>query len=119
GAHVPLMSTFWLSSKKGSEAYLEPVVDRAAGTWRFVVRTGAPKDRAAVKAGTKQAGSGFRCILTGTPIPFDYVREQASQGQMGIEMVAIVAQGPQRKIYLPMAPEHVSAAKSAKPSGFP
>jgi len=27
GAHVPLMSTFWLSSKKGSEAWLEPVVE--------------------------------------------------------------------------------------------
>ena len=27
GAHVPLMSTFWLSSKKGSEAWLEPDVE--------------------------------------------------------------------------------------------
>ena len=52
GAEVPLMSTFWLSSKKGSEAYLEPVVDRAAGTWRFRVRTGTPPHREEVKAGT-------------------------------------------------------------------
>lgn len=119
GAHVPLMSTFWLSSKKGSEAYLEPVVDRAAGTWRFVVRTGAPKDRAAVKAGTKQTGSGFRCLLTGAPIPFDYIREQASQGRMDIVMVAVVAEGPRGRVYLPATPEHVDAARSAKPSGFP
>jgi putative DNA methylase len=64
-APVPLMSTFWLSSKKGSEAWLEPVVDRAAGTWRFRVRTGAPPDREAVKAGTKTGRATFRCLLTG------------------------------------------------------
>lgn len=119
GAHVPLMSTFWLSSKKGKEAWLEPVVDRAAGTWRFAVRTGAPKERPLVKAGTKQAGSGFRCILTGDPIPFDYVRQQASQGRMDVAMVAVVAEGPRGKLYLPATPEQLSAAKSANPSGFP
>src|SRR5690606_30195860 len=119
GAHVPLMSTFWLSSKKGSEAYLEPVVDRAAGTWRFVVRTGAPKNRAAAKAGTKQTGSGFQCILTGTPISFDYVREHASQGRMDIVMVVVAAESPRGRVYLPPTPEHVCAARSANPSAFP
>ncbi len=119
GAHVPLMSTFWLSSKKGSEAYLEPVVDRAAGTWRFLVRTGAPKDRAAVNAGTKLAGSGFRCVLTGEPIGFDYVREQASDGRVDVAMVAIVAEAPRGRLYLPATPEQASVAKSAVPSDCP
>ncbi|GIV55346.1 MAG: hypothetical protein KatS3mg040_0114 [Candidatus Kapaibacterium sp.] len=32
GAHVPLMSTFWLSSKKESEAWLEPVIERTGST---------------------------------------------------------------------------------------
>jgi len=72
-AHVPLMSTFWLSSKKGSEAWLEPIVDRAAGAWRFAVRTGAPKDPA-VRAGTKDGTGGFRCLVSDAPIPFKYIR---------------------------------------------
>lgn len=83
GAHVPLMSTFWLSSKKGSEAWLEPVVDNAAGTWRFRVRTGAPKDREAVKAGTKAGRALFRCLLTGVPIHDDHIKAQGKAGRMG------------------------------------
>jgi putative DNA methylase len=119
GAPVPLMSTFWLSSKKGSEAYLEPVVDRAAATWRFRVRTGAPKQREVVKAGTKNAGSGFRCLLTDAPIPFEYVREQATQGRMSIAMVAMVVDVGRGRVYLPATPEQIAAAGRANPSGFP
>jgi putative DNA methylase len=119
GAPVPLMSTFWLSSKKGSEAWLEPVVDRAAGTWRFRVRTGAPKQREVVKAGIKNAGSGFRCLLTGAPIPFEYVREQGTQGRMSIAMVAMVGDVGRGRVYLPATPEQIAAAGRANPSGFP
>jgi putative DNA methylase len=119
GAHVPLMSTFWLSSKKGSEAWLEPVVDRAAGTWRFAVRTGAPRDRSAVAAGTKNGRGGFRCILSDAPIPFDFVRPEGSEGRLGSAMVAVVAEVPRGRIYLPATAEQADRAGSAAPSGFP
>lgn len=119
GAHVPLMSTFWLSSKKGSEAWLEPVVNRTINTWRFDVCTGAPRDRERLKTGTKQGGAGFQCLLTGQLIPFDYIREQASKGRMSIAMVAMVLEAPRGKLYLPATPEQVSVQDGLKPSGFP
>ncbi len=119
GAPVPLMSTFWPSSKKGKEAYLEPIVDQAAGTWRFRVRTGAPPDREAVKAGTKHAGAGFRCLLTDAPIPFEYIREQAAQGRMGLAMTAIVAEVGRGRLYLPGTSDQVAAVQKARPSDFP
>jgi putative DNA methylase len=106
GAPVPLMSTFWLSSKKGSEAWLEPVVDRAAGTWRFRVRTGSPPDREAVRAGTKAGRALFRCLLTGDPIPDDYIRSEAKAGRLGARLVAIVAEGQRGRVYLPSVEEH-------------
>ncbi|MBX6773123.1 MAG: DUF1156 domain-containing protein [Chloroflexi bacterium] len=106
GAHVPLMSTFWLSNKKGSETYLEPVVDRAAGTWRFLVRTGAPKDRQAVKAGTKIARATFRCLLTEDAIEDDYIITEARAGRMGVRLVAIVGEVPRRRLYLSAVAEH-------------
>ena len=40
GAHVPLASSFVLSSKKGKEAIVVPVVDRENGAYRFTVKTG-------------------------------------------------------------------------------
>lgn len=119
GAAVPLMSTFWLSSKKGSEAYLEPVVDRATRTWRFRVRTGAPPDRDAVKAGTKIGRALFRCLITGAPIPDDYIKEQGKAGRMGARLVAIVADAGRGRVYLPATEEHEAIARKAEPAWRP
>ncbi|NLG83534.1 MAG: DUF1156 domain-containing protein [Firmicutes bacterium] len=119
GAHVPLMSTFWLSSKKGSEAYLEPVVDRASGTWRFVVRTGAPKDRATVKTGTKTGRAQFRCLLTGDPITDEYIKAEGKAGRLGARLVAIVAEGNGGRLYLPATAEQEAIASQAQSSWKP
>ncbi|MBE3584146.1 MAG: DUF1156 domain-containing protein [Limnochordaceae bacterium] len=119
GAHVPLLSTFWLSSKKGNEVLLEPIVDRETGTWRFAVCIGPPKDRAAVKAGTKSSTGGFRCLVSDSPIPFDYIRAEGERRRLGFAMVAIVAQLPRGRAYLPVSDEQVKAAASASPSDFP
>ncbi len=119
GAHVPLMSTFWLSSKKGSEAWLEPVVDRARNTWRFRVRTGAPKDREAVKAGTKTGRAQFRCLLTGDPISDDHIKKEGQAGRLGQGLVAIVADTGRGRVYLPATEEHEIIPRQAKPSWRP
>ncbi len=119
GAHVPLMSTFSLSSKRGKEAWLEPVVDRAAGTWRFVVRTGAPRDRTAVRAGTKIGRATFRCLLTGDAIEEDYIKAQGKAGHMGVRLVAIVADTGRGRVYLPATEEHEAIARQAKPTWKP
>jgi len=119
GAPVPLMSTFWLSSKKGSEAWLEPVVDRAAGTWRFRVRTGPPPNREAVRAGTKTGKAQFRCLLTGAPIPDDHIKEQGKAGRMDARLVAIVADVGRRRVYLPATDDHEAIARKAQPAWRP
>ncbi len=119
GAHVPLMSTFWLSSKKGSEAWLEPVVDRAAGTWQFVVRTGPPKDRPSVKAGTKTGRATFRCLLTGDTIEDDYIKAQGKAGLIRTRLVAIVADAGRGRVYLPATEEHEAVAREAQPQWRP
>ena len=41
GAHVPLVSSFMLSTKPGKEAWVEPMLDPSASDgFRFEVRTG-------------------------------------------------------------------------------
>jgi len=44
---VPLASTFMLSTKKGKEAYVEPVIE--ASGYRFTVKVGKPEDVEAAK----------------------------------------------------------------------
>ena len=50
---VPLASTFMLSTKKGKEAWVEPVIED--GGYRFTVKTGAPGARVP-EAGASEAG---------------------------------------------------------------
>src|ERR1700733_6078603 len=92
GKQVPLISTYWLSNKKGSEVWLQPVVDTAAGIYHFEVRTGTPEGRSRIAAGTKDGRGGFRCLPTDAPIPFDYIRGEGQRGRLGFMMIAIVAE---------------------------
>lgn len=119
GKHIPLISTYWLSTKKGSEAWLDPKVDRQKGTWRLDVCTGTPEAPDKVKAGTKNGKGGFRCLLTDTPVSFEFIRDEGSAGRLGYAMVAIVADGAGGRQYLPASTQQIEAANQANPSGFP
>ena len=93
---VPLASTFMLSTKKDKEAYVKPVIEGRG--YRFTVKVGKPKDTEAAKRGTKAGGSGsiFVCLMSGTPMPFEYLRPEAKAGRMGARLMAIVAEGRPR-----------------------
>ena len=116
---VPLASSFMLSTKKGKEAYVEPVIEN--GSYRFTVKVGTPKDAEAAKRGTKAGSSGsiFLCLMSGTPMPFEYMRPEAKAGRMGARLMAIVAEGDRGRVYLAPNPEHEAAARKAKPHDPP
>ena len=116
---VPLISTFLLSTKEGKEAYVEPVVE--GDRYRFEVRVGVPPDLVAKKRGTKSAGSGspFRCLVSDTPMPFEYLRSEAKAARMGSRLLAIVAQGDRSRVYLPPTEDHGEAAQRARPAWEP
>ncbi|MBI1882245.1 MAG: DUF1156 domain-containing protein, partial [Chloroflexi bacterium] len=59
------------------------------------------------------------CLLTGAPMPFDYIRAEAKAGRMGARLMAIVAEGPNGRIYLPPTPEHEAIAAQAQPENVP
>jgi putative DNA methylase len=101
GKDVPLISTFWLSSKKGSETWLHPVVDKQALTYRFDVRTGVPVDRDAISRGTKAGRAQFTCILTGSPIEDAYIKEVANRQGFGFKLLAMVAEASRHRIFVP------------------
>ena len=74
---VPLASTFMLSTKKGKEAYVEPVIQ--GQRYRFTIKVGAPPDADAAKAGTKLSrGANFRCLMSGSPISGDYIKAEGT-----------------------------------------
>lgn len=118
GKHVPLISTYWLCNKKGSETWLEPIIDKEKRTYRFEVRVGGPRDRAATATGTKGKG-GFRCLLTDDPIPFEHIREEGRRGRVGFVMLAVVAEGSRGRLYVRATSDQIQHANSADPKGYP
>jgi putative DNA methylase len=105
--NVPLVTTFVLSNRAGKEAYVQPIIDDK--TYEFEVKFGPPTD--AAKAGTK-AGlrAGFRCLVSQAPISYEYIRNEASEGRLSSKLMAIVADGPNGRLYLPPCLEHEVAS---------
>ena len=118
GAHVPLISNYWLCNKPRKSVWIKPVVD---GTdISFEVHTGKPNGEAEVAAGTKAGrGANFRCLLTGDAITADYVKAEGMAGRMGWRLLAIVVEGRKGRGYLPPTKEHESLAFSERPDWRP
>ena len=115
---VPLVSTFMLSTKKGKQAYVEPVIEGRG--YRFTVKVGGPPDPEAAKTGTKlSSGANFRCLMSGSPVAGDYIMTEGQGKRIGARLMAIVVQGDRRRIYLPPMEEQDAAARGAIPHWRP
>ena len=115
-AHVPLVASFVLSSKKGKEAYVQPVIDGEA--YCFTVKVGTPPAEA--KNGTKLArGANFQCLLSGSPLTPEYIKAEGCAGRMGERLMAIVAECRRGRVYLPPLDEQEAIARTASPGWKP
>ena len=115
---VPLASTFMLSTKRGKEAYVEPVIEGRG--YRFEVKVGKPPDPEAAKAGTKLSrGANFRCLISGTALTASYIRAEAQAGRMGARLMVIVAEGNRGRVYLAPGDSHEAIARTAQSAWKP
>ncbi|MBQ7190577.1 MAG: DUF1156 domain-containing protein [Kiritimatiellae bacterium] len=113
---VPLVSSFVLSAKAGKEAYVQPIVE--GDKWHFEVRVGKPPKGAELGT-TLGKRKGFRCVLTDTPIDYNYIRDYGKEHGLGQTLFAVVLDGPSGRIYIEPTPDMEELAKSAKPSWKP
>ena len=113
---VPLAATFLLSTKKGKEAYVEPVIEN--GGYRFSVKAGTPPEtaRTGTTAGKRSA---FLCLMSGVPVTYSHIRAEGKAGLLGVRLMAIVAEGDRGRVYLSPTPEHEIIALSQRPTWKP
>ncbi len=116
GARMPLVRSFALSTKKGKQAWVEPVVDHAARTVRFTVCTGGGTTPPPPKT---SRGANFRCLVCGQSATDQHIKDEGKAGRMGAQMLAMVAEGQRGRIYLPPSNEHEVVAQQAKPEWMP
>ena len=115
---VPLVSTFMLSTKKGKEAYVEPIVE--GRRYRFSVKVGRPADVAAAKLGTTAGKrSAFRCLMSGVPVTYTHIRSEGKAERMSARLMAIVAEGDRGRVYLDPTAEHEAVARGTPATWMP
>lgn len=115
--HVPLVSSFVLSSMGGRESWVEPVVD--GDSYHFSIQQGTPP--ADAQSGTKatERGAAFRCILSGSPIPADYIKQEGQAGRIGMRLLAVVGEGNRTRIYVSPTKAMEDIANLAEPESAP
>jgi putative DNA methylase len=114
GIEMPLVRSWWVSKKRGKEAYLSPelVADSGHSSGQrvsFKVHDGAGGGPGKADDGTV-GRTGARCVACGTSVPLAYVREAGRNRKMGTTMLALVAEANRQRIFLPATQEHVEAA---------
>ena len=118
---VPLLSSLWLSKKKGERAWVEPVVRSGRVELDLIEsETGTPPPP--LKLGR---GATFRCVGCNTVTTEDHVRRAGVGGVLSLRMFAVATKDSSRRSFLwPDAdqlaatyPEPIEDAPSAELTG--
>jgi putative DNA methylase len=108
GTEIPLLSTMWLSKKKDRPTWLIPIVEK--NRVEFEIITG---DGAAPSPNKVGRGANFRCWVCGDVCPADITHRQLDSETKPLpRLIAIVAEGNRRRIYLRPDDFHRAAAGS-------
>ncbi|GAA3345465.1 DUF1156 domain-containing protein [Amorphoplanes nipponensis] len=124
GIEMPLVRSWWLSKKKGKEAYVVATVvdDSNAPSGRrveFTIGHEPKKGPTTHNDGTMTAARGATCVACESFSPLAEIRSSALAQGYGTRLLAIVAEGNRRRIYVPAAPDHIAAAGVRAPDSLP
>lgn len=109
---VPLVNSWWLSKKKGKEAWVHATVQEGRVHYEVVHDSIGPADDGTINR------KGAVSVADGTPIGFDHIRSESCAGRMGADLIAVVAEGPQGRLYISPTAEHTKAAEVPRPEGL-
>jgi putative DNA methylase len=114
---MPLVRSFWLSKKKGNEAWLRAVPNPIERRIDFEIGHGSAGPPV---AGSKIGrGAKFICLACTQPADESDIKAEALAGRMGSQLMAIVADGDRRRVYLPPSAEQASLANVPQPAEVP
>lgn len=115
GCEMPLASSFVLSKKKGKETWVKPIPD--GDKVRFEVQSGkCPQEYESFKTGR---GATFKCPCCGEITKDEYIKAEGKAHRIGSQLMAIVAEGKNSRIYLTPNEEHILTASVEKPEYTP
>jgi putative DNA methylase len=116
GIDAPLAHSWWLAKKPGKEAYV--VASVADGRVHFSISHDMARSPSKDDHGTMRRG-GAVCVGCGGSISLSYIRVEGEARRLGVQLVAIVAKGTGRRIYLAASEEHVACSRMDAPIEAP
>jgi putative DNA methylase len=123
GIEMPLVRSWWLGKKKGKEAWVKPIIaadpEHPSGKQvQFEIRRGAAGAPTAEEDGTVGRNGGT-CLACGSAVGLEYVRATSRDVGLGAQLMAVVAEGNRRRVYLPPDAEQRRAADVQRPEDAP
>ena len=104
---TPLVRSWWLSKKKGKEAWVKASVIDGRVTYEVQHNADGPKGD---DEWTIKHGKGARAVGDNTPFDYQYIREAGLSGKIGRQLIAIVAEGNPGRLYISPNDEQIDAA---------
>lgn len=123
GIEMPLVRSWWLGKKKGKEAWVRPLIvadaEHPSGKRvEFEIGHGVGGSPTKDEDGTVGRKGGV-CVACGSAVSLDYIRSEGRTTGLGTRLMAMVAEGPRRRLYLRPDERHVSAADVDRPADVP
>lgn len=112
---TPLVNSWWLSKKKGKEAWVRAAVENGKVRYEVVHNADGPTGE---DDGTR-VGRGAMSIADGTPISSEYIKAEGSSNWIGAHMIGIVAEGERGRVYISPNSLHINAACIERPVDIP
>jgi putative DNA methylase len=116
GIDAPLTSSWWVSKKKGNEAYIVPRVKNRDITYE--IHHDAGQDAKIDLDGTVNR-SGAKCIACGNSIPFSYIRSAGTEDRIHKQMICTISKGSKGKQFTPPTKNQEVSARLEVPAGIP
>lgn len=113
---VPLVNSWWLSKKKGKEAWVRATAEEGQVHYEVVHSADGPRGD---DEWTIKRGRGGVAIGDGTPFSYDYIKQEGAAGRIGAHLIAIVAEGPKGRLYLSPSALHQEIAEVIPPEDVP
>ena len=116
GIQMPLVRSWWLAKKKGREAYVVPEV--VCGEVRYMIGHDPKQGPTQDNNGTVSRG-GATCVGCGFAVDLRTIRAEGAAGRLGTQLMAVVAEGERRRVYLSPSGVHADAAGVPAPPDVP
>ena len=105
GVSVPLVGSWKISDRKGTEAFLSPSYNAEDRSFDVELRKGKPP-----KSEGTMARSGATCLACDSAIPLDYIKSEGVAGRMGTRLLALQVRQGKARAFVPADRQQRAAA---------